>query len=432
MTNKSSVTMEDNKSSNDDVSEEVLLDAETPVLFSPSPCQWGDCEVPDVPHSSSPEKVPEKPCDVPKVLCDLYNNGARYVTAPKFTWNTKTADRRIRLRKELSVVFSVDTVITSQQIVYGFDAAGIDIDQILSIQRRASNNTWEVSFRTPEAKNMALGVPSVTIAGCTVFNWDCENRVQIVKIYEAPTEMPDTVLIGRLSHYGKVFSFRRDKVADDIYNGVRTAKMRLNLVIPPTIFVAGELVRIWYPAQPKMCRRCGDPTHVAARCSSMRCFNCEAPGHRIEQCKSMPLCSICLGADHEVATCPFFLYSANVVTQSEVSPVPDVPEAVSPPVASPSYAAAASRSLEQTEAVKAARAAGSGSTQSSENLPSAHQSSSPSSKQLPGDSTKQAPTQPLKKAASEPPPSVLEDRVPAPERHAERERGHSRERRSGP
>ena len=289
MTNKSSKTIEEKKSGNDGVSEEVLLHLGRPVLFSPSPSEWGDCEVPDVTHSSSPEKSLEKPRDVPKVLCDLYNSGTRYVTASKFTWNTKNADRRIRLRKEVSVVFSVDTDVTSQEIIYGFDAARIDIDQILSIQRRASNNTWVVRFRTPEAKNMALGVPSVTIAGCTVFIGDCDNRVQIVKIYEAPTEMPDTVLIGRLSHYGKVFLFRRDKVADSIYNGVRTAKMRLNLVIPPTIFVAGELVRIWYPAQPKMCRRCGDPNHVAAKCSSMRCFNCEAPGHRIKQCTSTPL-----------------------------------------------------------------------------------------------------------------------------------------------
>ena len=131
-----------------------------------------------------------------------------------------------------------------------------------------------------------------------------------------------------------------------------------------------------------------------------------------------------------MAVCPFFLYSANVVTQSEVSSVADVLEAVSPPVASPSYAAAASRSPEQTEAIKAARAAGLGSTQSSENLPSSHQLSLSSSKQLSGDSTKQAPTQSLKKAASEPPPSVLpvKDRVPAPEKHAEREREHSRER----
>lgn len=327
----------------------------------------------------------------------------------------------------------MDTAVTSQDIICGFDAAGIDIDQILSIQRRASNNTWVVSFRSPEAKNVALGVPSVTIAGCTVFIGDCENKVQIVKIYEAPTEMPETVLIGRLFHYGKVFS--RDKVADTTYDGVRTANMRLNLVIP-TIFVAGELIPVRYPGQPKMCRRCGDPDHVAAKCSSLRCFNCEAPGHRIEDCKSTLLCSICLGADHDVSVCPFLLYSANVVTQPGDSSVPDVPVTISPPVALPSYAKVVSRSPEQAETIKAAKAAGSGSKQSSGGQPSVHQSSSSSSNQSSkssGDSTKHASKQPLKKAASEPPPSVppVKDRVAGPEKHAERERGHSRERHEG-
>ena len=127
---------------------------------------------------------------------------------------------------------------------------------------------------------MALGVASLQIAGCTVFLGDYENYVQIVKIYEAATELPDTVLIGRPSHYGKVFSFRRDKVVLNIYNGVCTARMRLHLPIPPTIFIVGEHVRIWYPTQLKMCPHCGDVDHVAAKCSSVHCFNCEAPGHQ--------------------------------------------------------------------------------------------------------------------------------------------------------
>ena len=283
----------------------------TAVLFSPSPAQWSDCVLED----DALPTIPEKPPSCPKVLYDLYSSGARYEMTPKFTWNLKNTDHRVRLCKELSVVFSVDTVVSSQDIIYGFDAAGIDIDEILSIQRRASNNTWVVSFRSTDAKNIALGVPSVVIAGCTVFLGDCENRVQIVKLYEAPTEMPDTVLIGRLSHYGKVFSFRRDRIADGIYNGVRTARMRLNLSIPPSILVAGEFIRVWYPTQPKMCRRCGDPGHMVAQCKSFRCFNCEAPGHRVEECERPPLCAICLDEDHLTDVCPFLLYSANVITQ---------------------------------------------------------------------------------------------------------------------
>ena len=187
--------------------------------------------------------------------------------------------------------------------------------------------------------------------------------MQIVKVYEAPTEMPNTVLIGRLSHYGKVFSFRRDRIADGIYNGIRTARMRLNLTIPPSILVAGEFVRVWYPTQPKMCRRCGDPGHMVAQCSSFRCFNCEAPGHRVEDCERLPLCSICLAEDHSTDVCPFLLYSANLVAQPGDSSYAEVAKTISEPSASPLNANVASRSPEQVEAIKAAQAAGAGSKQ---------------------------------------------------------------------
>ena len=41
----------------------------------------------------------------------------------------------MRIRKDLSVCFSVDTVITTQDIIVGLDKAGIDIDSITAIQR---------------------------------------------------------------------------------------------------------------------------------------------------------------------------------------------------------------------------------------------------------------------------------------------------------
>ena len=163
------------------------LEEGTPILFSSPPSEWGDCEVRECSQVDPPEKSSDESPQVPRVLCDLFNNGARYETAPKFTWHLKDSER-VRLRKELSVVFAIDTPVSSQQIIVDLDAAGIDVDDILSVQRRASSNSWCVCFRSPEAKNMALGVPSVEIAGCTVFLGDCENRVQIVKIYEAPTE----------------------------------------------------------------------------------------------------------------------------------------------------------------------------------------------------------------------------------------------------
>lgn len=48
-------------------------------------------------------------------------------------------------------------------------------------------------------------------------------------------------------------------VAITFTSGLCTARMRLNLAIPPTIFVVGKLLLcIWFPTQPKMCRSCDD------------------------------------------------------------------------------------------------------------------------------------------------------------------------------
>ena len=81
-------------------------------------------------------------------------------------WNVR--GNQVRVKKELSVCFSVDTVITSHEVIVGFDEAGIDIEDIRSVQRRASNNSWVVTFGSKAVKDAALNEQSITIAGCSV------------------------------------------------------------------------------------------------------------------------------------------------------------------------------------------------------------------------------------------------------------------------
>lgn len=58
--------------------------------------------------------------------------------------------------------------------------------------------------------------------------------------------------------------------------------------------------------------------HMAKDCSAVRCFNCECPGHRAQECKDSPRCSVCLADNHSMPQCPFLLFSANV--DSEPTP----------------------------------------------------------------------------------------------------------------
>ena len=268
---------------------------ETPM--DDSACTWAD-ETPAPPE----ERVP-----VPDALSHLLKHGVRFKSVRHWSHTA-----RPMLVKSLSVYFTVDTVVTSQAVLEAFDSAGIEIDSITSIQWRASKRTWVVSFDDRLAKEAALEVSSVDIGGTTVFLGDCENRLVLVKIYEAPAEMPDTVVIGRLSYYGRVMSFRRDKIAQFIESGVRTARMAIHQPIPSIINLAGEYVRVWYPNQPKTCRNCGSPDHLVKDCSSVRCFNCERPGHRLEECQEEPKCTVCKSEEHRLAECPFVLYSANI------------------------------------------------------------------------------------------------------------------------
>ena len=285
-------------------------------LFEKSTDEWGD----SANSLSSPEPPPlltaeEENVDVPCALTHLEGVGFRFQRVPEETW--KFANNGARVHKNCSVVFSVDTVCTSQDILYAFDKVGIDVDCVTSVQRRNSSRTWVVSFTTPEHKESALEISSITICGCEVFLGDTENKTVIVKIYEAPMEMPDTVLIGRLSVYGKVLSLRRDCVATGVYNGVRTARMRLSKPIPSAMRIVGEQVMVFYESQPRTCRRCGEEGHMANGCKAPRCFNCDGAGHRVEDCPKPNMCNVCFSVEHLTSRCPFIIYSANVQPRND-------------------------------------------------------------------------------------------------------------------
>ena len=255
--------------------------------------------------------------ELPEVLRQLINvSGIRLIATPDSTWNVD--GYAAKLRRSFSVTFSVDDEISSSDVIEAFLKVGVSVEHIYSIQYRNSNRSWCVTFTDELTKEQVLEKGVIRIANAPVFVGDAAFKTVIVKVYEAAPEMPDTVLIGRLSHCGRVLSFRRDRsIATGILNGVRTVRMRLSKTIPSAIRIAGESVFISYPGQPKSCRKCGDLGHLAQGCKNPRCYNCEAPGHRSSECKVASLCGICMKADHPTSECPFLLYSANVANAED-------------------------------------------------------------------------------------------------------------------
>ena len=163
---------------------------------------------------------------IPDVLSHLVNHGIKFKSVSHWS---KTARYML---KSLSVYFSVDNVVTNQAVLEAFDNAGINVNFITSIQWHASNRTWVVAFENQLAKETALEVSSFEIDGTTI-------------------------VIGRLCHYGRVMSFRRDRIAQYIESGVLTAWMSLARHIPSVVNLTGEYVRVWYPHLPKSCCNCG-------------------------------------------------------------------------------------------------------------------------------------------------------------------------------
>lgn len=160
----------------------------TPVLMSPP----APPEPSPLLHSEDLMDGSQRTPELPDALLRLQNSGHHLQVVSCEQWNVR--GNHVRVKKELSVCFSVDTMITSNDVLIGFDKAGIDIDNITSIQRRNSNNTWVVTFSSKAVKDAALNKQSITFAGCTVFLGDCENKVSIVKIFESPDELPDSVV----------------------------------------------------------------------------------------------------------------------------------------------------------------------------------------------------------------------------------------------
>lgn len=255
---------------------------------------------------------------VPDAIAWMMQNGVDF-SRTKDSWHL--SEDNVSLKKPFSVYFTLETPCSHNDIVMGLVDAGVEYEDILSIQRRLSTSTWVIALRSAEAKCLVLSAWYILIAGQRVLLADCDNRVQLVKIYNSPNEMPDSVIIGRLSAYGTVLSFRRDLAADSIFNGIRTARMRVTKNIPSTVRIAREFIRIWYPGQPKACRRCGDLGHLIKDCTSVRCFNCEESGHRADECEMPILCSICLSDGHRERHCPYVIFSANVESeQADVIP----------------------------------------------------------------------------------------------------------------
>lgn len=181
----------------------------------------------------------------------ISTGGVKLVALPDSTWNIDGFTAK--LHRTLSVTFSVDSIVSSEDVVEAFCNAGTDFEHIVSAQYRGSNHSCCVSFCNKLVKEHILEKGIIRFGDVSVFISDLDFKTVIVKIYEAPPENADTVVIGRLSHYGRILSFRPNYgAATWVLNSIRRAHMQLMAANPLSVRIAGELIFVSYPNQPDL------------------------------------------------------------------------------------------------------------------------------------------------------------------------------------
>ena len=167
-----------------------------------------------------------------------------------------------------------------------------------------NETTWCVTLTSAEAANR-LTTTGMVINQKTATVTPAGRKVTFVNIFNAPHEMDDTAVSSKLSYFGTILSNRRGhwQSHPEWENGVRHYRMELCHTIPSFIKIGQFSLHVKYDGQPKTCRKCNGPGHMAAECPFDTCYNCGLQGHRANMCPNPPKCKIC-GEDHITRDCP--------------------------------------------------------------------------------------------------------------------------------
>lgn len=75
--------------------------------------------------------------------------------------------------------------------------------------------------------------------------------------------------------------------------------------LPSIIQLGPHRGHVFYPGQPKECRKCGSLDHLAATCTEIFCKNCKTGSHSTKDCDKPLKCNLCGATTHSFRACPF-------------------------------------------------------------------------------------------------------------------------------
>jgi len=198
---------------------------------------------------------------------------------------------------------------TTKDIFDGLLRDGFPASSVRCLQRLPNDGVL-VSFSSEEVRNRFLRKSSLIIRKRVSVAHPASRRLTYVNVYDAPYELPDSAIEERLKAYGRVFSHRRGKCQEfpDIFNGVHHLRIALEDDIPCFLRFGRFQVRVKYNNQPKTCRKCNSPDHLAKDCQNTICFNCDTIGHLSRDCPDGMRCCMCKSLEHVAVDCPHSWY----------------------------------------------------------------------------------------------------------------------------
>ena len=199
-----------------------------------------------------------------------------------------------------------------------FDALGREAfaPQCIRCLQRKPNNGVMLTFNHPSHCEKFLSLTTFNVGNGSYFVRSSFRPVTFVTVHDAPHELPDSAIFERLKPYGNVIACRRGMLPEypGIFNGLRILQVQIVSPIPCFLRFGRLLLRFSYRGQPKTCRLCNSPDHLAQTCDSVVCFNCDQYGHVAKNCPNTVRCSVCKSALHLALHCPHSWSRRKLVT----------------------------------------------------------------------------------------------------------------------
>uniref|UniRef100_A0A671XAU5 CCHC-type domain-containing protein n=1 Tax=Sparus aurata TaxID=8175 RepID=A0A671XAU5_SPAAU len=257
------------------------------------------------------------------------------------------ANRRNAVRFDLLEDLQMDRLQFSRQILQ--KELGISTNQLDYLFAFPGKKIFEVIFTTTqhyesclekfEKKKSAPSFRRITISPLA----DIDLKTVHVMIFSERVRNQD--VWTWMARYCEVINAMEVMDIDGIKTGTRRFQVRLIRRqgalqhLPNTIQLGAFRGSVFYPGQPKECRKCGSLDHLAAACTMDVCRNCKALDHTTAHCPTPVKCNLCSSANHRFKDCPqaysnrlklSTLRSAVSLSQEVMSEIPDDDQAPIP------------------------------------------------------------------------------------------------------